>query len=53
MSGSVEASGDGSIAAGGSIRQALTGDGAVAHFVETSLTLPPEALELPLEAPRT
>lgn len=51
MSGSVEASGDGSIAAGGSIRQALTGDGAVAHFVETSLTLPPEALELPLEAP--
>ncbi|MGW5467354.1 tetratricopeptide repeat protein [Streptomyces chartreusis] len=51
MSGSVEASGDGSIAAGGSIRQALTGDGAVAHYVETSLTLPPEALELPPEAP--
>ncbi|MFE6178786.1 NB-ARC domain-containing protein [Streptomyces sp. NPDC056464] len=50
MSGSAEASGERSIAAG-SIRQALTGDFAVAHYVEKSLTLPPEALELPPRAP--
>lgn len=48
---SAEASGERSVAAAGSIRQALTGDGAVAHYVETSLTLPPEALELPPQAP--
>lgn len=51
MSGSAEASGDRSIAAAGSIRQALTGDGAVAYYVEKSLTLPPDALELPPQAP--
>lgn len=51
MSGSAEASGDRSIAAAGSIRQALTGDGAVAYYTEKSLTLPPEALELPPQAP--
>ncbi|WP_128433736.1 NB-ARC domain-containing protein [Streptomyces cyaneus] len=51
MSGSAEASGDRSIAAAGSIRQALTGDGAIAYYTERSLTLPPEALELPPQAP--
>lgn len=50
-SGSAEAPGDRSIAAAGSIRQALTGDGAVAYYTEKSLTLPPEALELPPQAP--
>ncbi|GHH23204.1 NB-ARC domain-containing protein [Streptomyces lanatus] len=51
MSGAAEASGARAVAAAGGIRQALTGDGAVAHYVETSLTLPPEALELPPHAP--
>lgn len=51
MSGGAEASGDRSVAAFGSIRQALTGDGSVAHYAERSLTLPPEALELPAQAP--
>ncbi|MFI7408638.1 NB-ARC domain-containing protein [Streptomyces sp. NPDC049627] len=51
MSGSAEASGNRAIAAAGSIRQALSGDGAVAYHVEKSLTLPPEALELPPQAP--
>ncbi len=46
-----KASGDRSIAAAGSIRQAFTGDGTVAHYVEKALTLPPEALELPRQAP--
>lgn len=47
---SAESSGERSIAAAQSIRQALTGDHAVAMHVEKSLTLPPEAFELP-EAP--
>ncbi|MFE6620273.1 tetratricopeptide repeat protein [Streptomyces sp. NPDC057740] len=51
MSGGTEASGERAIATAGAIRQALTGDGVVAHYVETSLTLPPQALELPPKAP--
>ncbi|MFE7777153.1 NB-ARC domain-containing protein [Streptomyces sp. NPDC057445] len=48
---SAESSGDRSIAAARSIRQALTGDHAVAMHVEKSLTLPPEAFELPQAPP--
>ncbi|NUT26106.1 MAG: hypothetical protein HOV84_09335 [Streptomyces sp.] len=51
MSGGAEASGERSVAAGGSIGQAITGDGVVAHYVEKSLALPPEALEPPPQAP--
>ncbi|MCL8013881.1 tetratricopeptide repeat protein [Streptomyces sp. AS02] len=49
--GAVDASGERAIAAAGSIRQALTGDGAVAYYVEKSLTLPADALEPPPQAP--
>ncbi|MFH9005308.1 hypothetical protein ACH4E5_19005 [Streptomyces afghaniensis] len=51
MSTSAEASGDRSIAAGHAIRQALSGDGAVAMYTEKSFTLPPEAFALPDVAP--
>ncbi|NUP21066.1 MAG: tetratricopeptide repeat protein [Streptomyces sp.] len=47
----MEASGERSIVAGASLRQALSGDGAVAYQVEKSLTLPPEALQMPPQAP--
>ncbi|MGC0330535.1 hypothetical protein RKD23_003525 [Streptomyces sp. SAI-170] len=45
--GPIEASGERSIVAAHSIRQALTGDGAVAYYTEKALTLPSEALALP------
>lgn len=51
MSTSAEASGDHAIAAGGSIGQALTGDGSVAMYTERALALPPEAFALPDTAP--
>jgi len=50
--GSAEASGDRSIAAVQSIRQALSGDGAVAMYAETSLTLPAEAYQFPAVVPK-
>lgn len=51
MSAAAEASGERGIAAARSIRQALSGDGSVAMYAETSLALPPEAFVLPESAP--
>ncbi|MFD7462699.1 MULTISPECIES: NB-ARC domain-containing protein [unclassified Streptomyces] len=51
MTASAEASGDRSIAAGGSIRQAISGDGSVGMYAETALTLPAEAFAMPEAAP--
>ncbi|MFB7653996.1 MULTISPECIES: tetratricopeptide repeat protein [unclassified Streptomyces] len=45
------ASGDRSIAAANSIRQAFTGDGASGTYVERSVSLPPEAFVLPDKVP--
>ncbi|MGY1581050.1 NB-ARC domain-containing protein [Streptomyces sp. MN13] len=51
MTASAEASGDRSIAAGGSIRQAISGDGSVGMYAETALMLPAEAFAMPEAAP--
>lgn len=46
-----EAAGQRSIASAQGIRQALTGDGSVAMYAETSVNLPTEAFALPERAP--
>ncbi|MEV5314491.1 NB-ARC domain-containing protein [Streptomyces sp. NPDC052610] len=51
MTASAEASGDRSIAAGGSIRQAISGDGSVGMYAETALMLPAEAFAFPENVP--
>ncbi|WP_405556544.1 tetratricopeptide repeat protein [Streptomyces canus] len=48
---SAAASGERSIAAGRSIRQAISGDGSVGMYAETALALPAEAYVLPAAAP--
>ncbi|WP_282704054.1 tetratricopeptide repeat protein [Streptomyces sp. CC219B] len=51
MGASAEASGERSIAAGQSIRQAVSGDASVAMYTEKSLALPAEAFVMPDRAP--